>query len=374
MGSCRPWFQAGRKTRRLLRCVATRRLCASKLTPRLGIHAPGLPFILGLALTGTISIGPLGGWAAQSSEVAAAKQLVEKGRFSEAQRILESVLLQPARPPVDVYYHLAVCHARLGKPDAALQNLDIVLDEEPSHLPALHLKAYLRFAEGRYGEALKLATESLEKQPNGGETRKISGLARFMLGDKVGAERDLRNAVQSLPKDFDAHYYLGRLYFEQSKLALALELFEMAITLDPGSVKAHNHRGQTLEGLTRYDDASSAYRDAIEIEGSGGERSEWPYYNLGSLLLAEGHASKAVELLGMALERNPSSIQTKTRLGTALSAASRLEEAEAHLRSAVKAEPRNADAHYQLGRLLMKLGNSHEGRRHLALFERLREP
>ncbi len=342
--------------------------------PRLGLPAPELLVVLGLAFTGAISVVPLAGWTVQGSLVAAAQLLIEQGRFSDARRMLESLLLQPARPPVDVYYHLAVCHGRLGNPDEALRNLGIVLDEEPSHLPALHLKAYMRFAEGSYDEALELATAYLESRPDGGETRKISGLARFMLGDKIGAERDLRQAAHSLPTDFDAHYYLGRVYFEQSKLTLALAAFLRAIALDPSSVKAHNHRGQTLEGLTRYDDALAAYREAIAIERNGSERSEWPYYNLGSLLLAEGQASQAVELLETALERNPSSVQTKARLGAALSAASRLEDAEAHLRAAVEAAPRNADAHYQLGRLLMKLGQSNEGRRHLAQFERLRNP
>ena len=44
-----------------------------------------------------------------------------------------------------------------------------------------------------------------------------------------------------------------------------------------------------------------------------------------------------------------------------------------HLQAAV-ADPHNADGHYQLGRLLLKLGRKEEVREHLALFERLREP
>ena len=214
----------------------------------------------------------------------------------------------------------------------------------------------------------------LERQPEGGETRKIAGLARFMLGDRASAEADLRKAAALLPLDSDAQYYLGRVYYEGSKLTLALESLREAVRLAPGSVKAHNHLGQTLEGLTRFEEAKQAYREAIRLEQEGPERSEWPYYNLGTLLLAEGQTDEAVSSLERSLDRNPSSVQTRTRLGAAYGAAGRPADATAQLRAVIEAEPGNADAHYHLGRVLMKLGEEADARKHLGLFERLREP
>ncbi len=195
-----------------------------------------------------------------------------------------------------------------------------------------------------------------------------------MLGDRVGAEHDLQRAAKLLSRDFDARYYLGRVYFERSKLTPALASFRLAIELDPRSVKARNHLGQTLEGLTHFEEAKDAYRKAIDLEQQDTARSEWPYYNLGALLLAERDAAQAVVLLERALERNPSSLQTRTKLGVAYGAAARPEDATEQLRQVVLAEPTNADAHYQLGRVLMKLGQEDEARRRLTLFERLREP
>ena len=300
--------------------------------------------------------------------------LIRQDRLREAREALEGLIAQTPDPPADAYYHLAVCDAREGNRQAADKSLDLALSRNPDFLPALHLKAYLQFSAGRYTEALEWARQFLQKDPDGGETRKVSGLARFMLGDRAGAERELQRASILLPRDFDAHYYLGRVYFEKSKLSLALESFRSAIQVDPHSVKAHNHLGQTLEGLTHFEEAKDAYQNAIELEEEGKQRSEWPYYNLGTLLLAEGDAEQAVTLLERALERNPSSMQTRTKLGAAYSAASQLENARQQLREAVLAEPSNADAHYQLGRVLMKLGLEDQARKHLALFERLREP
>ena len=309
-----------------------------------------------------------------SVSIDSAAELIRQERLGEAREILEALVAYTPNPPAQAYYHLAVCDAREGKRQAADKSLDLALSRNPGFLPALHLKAYIQFSAGRYTEALHWAGQFLQKHPDGGETRKVAGLARFMLGDRSGAERELQRASSLLPTDFDARYFLGRVYFEVSKLTLALESFRLAIQLKPRSVKARNHLGQTLEGLTRFEEAKDTYQDAIELEQQGPERTEWPYYNLGSLLLAEGDTEQAVTLLEKALERNPSSIQTRTKLGAAYSAASLLENAREQLREAVVAEPSNADAHYQLGRVLMKLGLEDEARKHLALFERLREP
>lgn len=321
-----------------------------------------------------LHLGVATGQLAQPESLGIAAELVRQERFAEARKILETLVQDSSNVPAEAYYHLAVCDARQGRRHAADTNLDLALARDSGYLPAVHLKAYFEFSAGRYSEALGWTGHYLDQRPDGGETRKISGLARFMLGDRPGAELDLKRAASLLPQDFDAHYYLGRVYFEGSKLTLALSAFRKAIELDPRSAKARNHLGQTLEGLTRFEEAGDAYRDAIHVEKEGAERSEWPYYNLGSLLLAEGDTEKAVTLLEEALARNPSSLQTRTRLGAAYSAASRLADAEKQLRAAVLEEPTNADAHYQLGRVLMKLGLKDEGRKHLALFERFREP
>lgn len=327
-----------------------------------------------VAALGIMCLGAAFGQLPIDSSIDSASELIRQNRFAEARKILEALVSGTPDPPVEAYYHLAVCDAREGKMQAAGETLDLALSRNAALLPALHLKAYIEFSAGRYTEALDWARQFLEKRPDGGETRKVSGLARFMLGDRTGAERDLHRASTLLPDDFDARYYLGRVYFEGSKLTLALESFRLAIELDPHSVKARNHLGQALEGLTRFEEAKDAYRKAIDLERDGREQSEWPYYNLGVLLLAEGDTGQAVTLLERALERNPSSTQTRTKLGAAYSAASRLQDATEQLRAVVLAEPSNADAHYQLGRVLMKLGEEDQARKHLALFERLREP
>ena len=49
------------------------------------------------------------------------------------------------------------------------------------------------------------------------------------------------------------------------------------------------------------------------------------------------------------------------------------EDARNILAEVLAADPRNADAHYQMGRLLLKSGKQDEARQHLQQFEALRK-
>lgn len=323
-------------------------------------------FVLAVVLTSFAQPG-----AATDLEVGLARKLIAQNRFQEARAVLAEIAADAATAPAEAFFQLAVCETQLQDWSAAESAIDQALDKEPAYPFAARVKAYILFSTGRYPQALEWTTRHLEQSPDDGVALKIAGLARFMTGDAAGAEQDLAAATERLPEDFNARYYLGRIYFERSKLSPALEAFRRALEIDPRSAKAYNHLGQTLEGLTQFDEAEQAYRKAIELERSTAAASEWPYYNLGALLLSRGDADQAVVALSGALERNPASVKTRIKLGTALSGAGRHDEALVQLRAAVAAEPANADAHYQLGRLLMKLGETDAGRRHLQRFQEL---
>ncbi len=325
-----------------------------------------------LGLLGALTAG----WSANVSIEARlneAKKLAAQRQFQQAQTILEEVLAQPEGESPQALHQLAVCYARQGKMGPAENTLNRLVGRYPDFPPGQYLKAYVEFATGKYAAALESATRYAQLAPNSGDAKKISGLSRYMLGDPAGAERDLLTATQRLPRDFESIYYLGRLYFTRTDLTAALQAFQRALELDPHSVKAYNHLGQTYEGLAQFDLAKEAYRKSMALEQQQAAGSEWPYLNLGALLLTEGDTAEAIRLLTEALARNPSSLQVKVKLGTALAAAQRYEEASAQLEAAVKADPKDPDAHYQLGRLLLKQGKTAEARTHLELFERLKQ-
>ena len=248
------------------------------------------------------------------------------------------------------------------------QAVDRVLEQSPENLPALYWKSYVLFQTGNYQQSSTFASRYLERNPASGEARKILGLDYFMLGQSALAEGELLQASNLPSADSDVHYYLGRIRFERHNLPAALESLRSTVALDPGSVRGFNHLGQTYEGLARFEDARAAYKKAIELDQREVKRSEWPYFNLGVLSLKEGRAEEAAGWLREALARRSPWPEATVHLAAALGAANQFKEARQLLEDLLTAEPKNAQAHYQLARLLVRMQLPEEARRHFLLF------
>lgn len=252
--------------------------------------------------------------------------------------------------------------------------VDQALEKSPENPQALYWKSYVLFQTGNYQQSSVFALRYLEVNPASGEARKILGLAYFMQGQSVLAEIELRRAWDLSPADADVRYYLGRIQFERHNLPAALQSLQSAIALDPGSVRAFNHLGQTYEGLARFDDARAAYKKAVELDQRQTKHSEWPYFNLGVLSLKEGQAQEAARWLRQTLAHKPSWPEATVHLAAALGAANQYDEAKRLLEGLLEADPKNAQAHYQLARLLVRMHLPDEARRHFLLFADLKRP
>ena len=254
------------------------------------------------------------------------------------------------------------------------QAVDRVLEQSPEDLMALYWKSYVLFQTGNYQQSSTFASRYLERNPASGEARKILGLDYFMLGQSALAEAELLQASRLPSADSDVYYYLGRIRFERHNLPAALESLQSTVALDPGSVKGFNHLGQTYEGLARFEEARAAYKKAIELDQQQVKRSEWPYFNLGVLSLKEGRAEEAANWLREALARRSSWPEATVQLAAALGSANQFKEARQLLEDLLTADPKNAQAHYQLARLLVRMQLPDEARRHFLIFGESTKP
>ena len=304
-----------------------------------------------------------------------ATQLISEQKFEAAREILEAMLASADEaPPPETYYELAVCYLKQTRWKQAEDTLEIFLRLSPQNPSALYLKGYLLFRTERYEESLRVMELLIKRQPANGASQKVIGLDHFMLGKIERAEEELKRATELAPQDAEAYYYLGRIYFTRNNLPAALATFQRAADLDPSSVKTFNHLGQTYEALVQYAEAGAAYLRAIELEKHQPTKSEWPYFNLGSLYLKQGRAAEAVDYLRQALTYNPAWSEGKARLAMALISLGKLPEALSLLEAAVQLDRSNADARYQYARLLARMGKQDEAERQLLLFQELKKP
>lgn len=252
--------------------------------------------------------------------------------------------------------------------------LDRALAKSPEHPPALYWKSYVLFQTAQYPQASVYAQRYLVTSPASGEARKILGLAYFMQGQAAEAEQELERASALAPMDADIRYYLGRIQFERQNLPAALQSFQRTVAINPSSIRGFNHLGQTWEGLARFAEARRAYRTAIELDSRETRHSAWPYFNLGVLSLKEGHAPEAAGWLRQALTYEPAWPDATVQLAAALGAANDVEEGKRLLEELLASDPKHAQAHYQLARLLVKMQRPEEARRHFLLFAELKRP
>ena len=183
-----------------------------------------------------------------------------------------------------------------------------------------------------------------------GDDLKVVALDYELLNDNSAAIHWLERAVAIEPRNTEAWYFLGRTYYTSARLPEARKTFEKVLELDPHNAKAENSLGLIEESSGKPDEALTAYRNAIEWQERKEHKSEQPYLNLGSLLITQERAAEAIPSLQIAVELANGNAQCRLRLGTAYMRVGKLPEARKELEEAVRLDPRDAMAHYQLGR------------------------
>jgi tetratricopeptide (TPR) repeat protein len=190
--------------------------------------------------------------------------------------------------------------------------------------------------------------------------------------------------VKVTPKAVSPLNNLGVALVEKGDIKQAMDCFNKVLKIDPNSLDAHVNMGAILAGQRRYDEALSHYNQAIRVHPSNAST----YHNLGLLLIDQGRTDEAIALYRKGLEHKPpenasmlhtdlgtiflqqgkideaiyelqTSVSMKpdataiNNLGVALTSKGRIDEALQYHKRAVRLEPRNAEAHYDIANILL---------------------
>jgi len=194
------------------------------------------------------------------------------------------------------------------------------------------------------------------------------GVKAHVNGNLRAAESAYRAVLALDPENATAHNNLGFIYGQQQRWDDALLHLRTALEKDPRSSMAHSNLGQVLAAQGCWRDGLEHLEKAVALNPDNAQAWE----NLGRICLLAGNAERAEYAWERALklgDRPPAQLLVK--LGTAVAAQQRFEEALNCYRRALEFEPDNADAWAQIGiaRLLRKdYGSSQDAlRRALAL-------
>ena len=260
-----------------------------------------------------------------------ARQLIDKGRYKEAETGLRAALASKAAS--------ADWHSLL---------------------------AYTLLREDKPAESLAEYTRAAQLHAPSAEDLKNVALNYVLLNDYTSADKWMSQSLKWNDKNAESWYVLGRIRYSSGDLPSAVTCFQRAIALAPESVKAENNLGLAYEGLNRMEDAVAAYRTAISWQQNVPHPSEQPLFNLAIVLAHEEHFDEALQLLVRAVAIAPLDPKIHQQLGQLYLKQGKLSEAQGELEKAVTLAPDTAPFHFLLGRVYQQRGLETQARAEFA--------
>jgi tetratricopeptide (TPR) repeat protein len=203
----------------------------------------------------------------------------------------------------------------------------------PLPLPKLFDQALTASRSGRFGDALPLWNQVLERAPGDAAAWSNRGNVQLALGDPLAAIADQDRAME----------------------------------LDPDSADPHLNRGTAEEALARWDAAEADYRwildHAVPGEAEDGSRAS-ALYNLGNVQGSRGDWSAARASFAAASLARPGFAMARSSEALAAFQLDDFDAAERQLRALIRRYPLFADARAGLTALLWQRGARGEAESH----------
>ncbi len=358
--------------------------------------------------------------------------LINEGKLSEAEKILDSELARTPGNPELVYWKAAIA-IKAGRPAEAEKTLSGIIDTPGARPPHFLLLAdiynsrrewaksagvYRKALAQQYSPRLAYNLGLAEFQAKNYEgaieaiepltkDRKVDpsfnhllGLSYFGLNDYTKALPHLRVAAEEAPDNPNRQYDYALALLQAEELEAAVSYFRKTIQLQPSWARAHLYLGRALHDQNLSEDALEQFRQAerlnsalpllhhhyglayrgrgefdraiaeFELEIAAGSNHPATFFQLAELLLNRQQSERAGVLVDRAIRQSPANVDYRLLAAKLAMKENRLEEADRHLAAALQATTTDNRVYFQLGRLRQLQGRSEEARR---AFDRSRE-
>jgi len=277
--------------------------------------------------------------AEEPAAISSAGQLfLQYGYPDRAAAMFEKLL--PAQNSPELWRMLAEAYDKQGKAEEAYRAYSHGIDANPSDEVSYIALAEFASAHGNYDYALKVVERGLDHLSKSAVLVFEQGLLCALKGDRARADANFQQASLLKPDWTLPFLALGVSQLESGDNAKAADLFRSARNLDPR-------------------DARALYLYATALSKEGGTN-------------AGRNAKEAAAALQKAVELNPNDGRSHALLGQLQLAAGDADGAAREWRTALRIEPENVTALYQLGLLRRKQGKTAEAQQLLDTFNRVK--
>jgi Flp pilus assembly protein TadD len=146
-----------------------------------------------------------------------------------------------------------------------------ILSQNPSDVKALNALGIYHYRKGRPLAARLFFSRAAQSAPRSAEIQNNQGLVSLAIGEEKEAIRSFKKALELNPSDAIAAANLGSIYVQEKDYGKALGVLEIAVRKGNRDAKTLNNYGVSLAAAGKYDEAKSAYNDALKISSNSQE-------------------------------------------------------------------------------------------------------
>lgn len=242
---------------------------------------------------------------------------------------------------------------------------------QPENSELLFVKSLLESELGNKAESLDLLEKSLSENPN--DTTVLAGfvVAALRAGQSGKAARAAEKLLNLQPDNPDFLYLYGAASLQNNNLQAAENNLRKFIELRPKDSRGCLALGLTLAGQPdKLLEARSQLQNCLAINQNDFEAK----YQLGLSYKSQGETAKAIEYLESAVKDAPEYASALRDLGAVYLQNGAEAKARVVLEKAAALAPNDADTHFQLSRLYNLIGETELAKKHLEMFQKLRNP
>jgi len=297
----------------------------------------------------------------------------QSGDFETAEAILTTI--QSAYPDkTRLAYTMALIQyneGRFAKSQSTLEELIIAGTRDAN---AYDLLAWCHHRQNRLPEAEQAMDEAIQLDPAGG--LRYAHLAQILLEEKSYADayQAARNAAEFPGAGYPAYKVRGDAEAALGLWRQAEVSYARAAELNPQDPEALLLLGMSQGDLLKYQQAKGTFEKGIRLFPNNARF----YLAYGKMLLDPGsetdpaaQGAAAVSLLEQALSRDSSLSEAHYELGRQLLRTDRVEQALEHLRAAAQLNPSNSQIRLALANAYRAMGRVEDASEQLRLFKSL---
>jgi len=299
------------------------------------------------------------------SVAALARAYANTGRPGQARETLKT-LPQQSAPPESLFVAAQVA--------AEIRELDIAEALFQSLWPAFPDKARLGYAlarvqyrAGRFSESLETLRRTVAAGYASSEIYNLLGWCLYKKEDAKGAIAALDKAIALDPADESNYLDAGIMLLDNHRFDGATAAAGKALAIAPRSYRAHRLKAQIELRSGRVNDAEAHYARAVELNPKDADG----IIGLATAQLDIGNAAAAESTLKAGIKRVPHEAALYQAYGTMLLWGDARADSDAEtravelLRKSEALDPALPEAHYELGKLALRDGNTREALREL---------